>query len=300
MVLKGARRGEPLSAAGLDEILDGARGRAGLERATCHQLRRTLFHPAAGSGHGAGGHPGPGRSRLDRVEPASTCTWPTAGWRRSTCGRPGQSRRRPPCPPGRPAGERITGPAPGRRGPGRRLTAPTWWPPACSLVIRLPRRPACSSPGSGRGMGRLPLAAQCALPLKDRRVVGWLIVTGRLRPSADYLVACRPYLRRGRRPSSPGVLPALRRHLRRGSRLRPDRDPPAMVGPGQGDRCRRTGPRAGDPGRHRRRPAGTDRRHRPSPPRQSRPQGAQRGTVRIADHLVPPRRARRRSPQDQP
>ena len=34
---------EPLSAAGLDEILDGARGRAGLERATCHQLRHTCF-----------------------------------------------------------------------------------------------------------------------------------------------------------------------------------------------------------------------------------------------------------------
>ena len=44
------------------------------------------------------------------------------------------------------------------------------------------------------GWARLPLAAQCALPLKDRRVVGWLIVTGRLRPGADYLVACRPCL----------------------------------------------------------------------------------------------------------
>jgi integrase len=44
------------------------------------------------------------------------------------------------------------------------------------------------------GWHQLPLAAQCALPLKDRRVVGWLIVTGRLRPSPDYLVACRPYL----------------------------------------------------------------------------------------------------------
>jgi integrase/recombinase XerD len=43
VVLKGAPRGEPLSAAGLDEILDGARGRAGLERATCHQLRHTCF-----------------------------------------------------------------------------------------------------------------------------------------------------------------------------------------------------------------------------------------------------------------
>src|SRR5260370_1269551 len=37
------RRGEPLPAAGLDEILDGARSRAGLERATCHQLRHTCF-----------------------------------------------------------------------------------------------------------------------------------------------------------------------------------------------------------------------------------------------------------------
>src|SRR5206468_5162828 len=43
VVLKGARRGEPLSAAGLDEILDGARGRAGLAHATCHQLRHTCF-----------------------------------------------------------------------------------------------------------------------------------------------------------------------------------------------------------------------------------------------------------------
>jgi integrase len=43
VVLKGPRRGEPLSAAGLDEILDGARGRAGLRQATCHQLRHTCF-----------------------------------------------------------------------------------------------------------------------------------------------------------------------------------------------------------------------------------------------------------------
>jgi len=43
VVLKGARRGKPLSAAGLDEILDGARARAGLDRATCHMLRHTCF-----------------------------------------------------------------------------------------------------------------------------------------------------------------------------------------------------------------------------------------------------------------
>ena len=43
VVLKGPRRGEPLSAAGVDEILEGARGRVGLDRATCHQLRHTCF-----------------------------------------------------------------------------------------------------------------------------------------------------------------------------------------------------------------------------------------------------------------
>ncbi len=43
VVLKGTRRGLPLSAAGLDEILHGARGRAGLEHATCHELRHTCL-----------------------------------------------------------------------------------------------------------------------------------------------------------------------------------------------------------------------------------------------------------------
>jgi integrase/recombinase XerD len=43
VVLKGPRRGLPLSSAGLDEILDGARRRAGLEHATCHQLRHTCL-----------------------------------------------------------------------------------------------------------------------------------------------------------------------------------------------------------------------------------------------------------------
>ena len=43
VVLKGPRRGMPLSAAGLDEVLAGARGRAGLRHATCHELRHTCF-----------------------------------------------------------------------------------------------------------------------------------------------------------------------------------------------------------------------------------------------------------------
>jgi integrase/recombinase XerD len=43
VVLKGPRRGQPLSAGGLDEILAGARNRAGLEHATCHELRHTCL-----------------------------------------------------------------------------------------------------------------------------------------------------------------------------------------------------------------------------------------------------------------
>jgi integrase/recombinase XerD len=43
LVLKGQRRGQPLTAAGLDEIVSGARQRAGIDRLTCHQLRHTCF-----------------------------------------------------------------------------------------------------------------------------------------------------------------------------------------------------------------------------------------------------------------
>jgi integrase/recombinase XerD len=42
-VLKGPNRGNPLSAKGLDEVLAGARRRAGLEHATCHELRHTCL-----------------------------------------------------------------------------------------------------------------------------------------------------------------------------------------------------------------------------------------------------------------
>jgi site-specific recombinase XerD len=43
VVLKGRRRGQPLTAAGVDQILDSARERAGLATATCHQLRHTCL-----------------------------------------------------------------------------------------------------------------------------------------------------------------------------------------------------------------------------------------------------------------
>jgi integrase/recombinase XerD len=43
VVLKGPRRGRPLTAKGLEEILTAARRRAGLEHATCHELRHTCL-----------------------------------------------------------------------------------------------------------------------------------------------------------------------------------------------------------------------------------------------------------------
>ena len=43
VVLRGPTRGRALTAAGVDQVLDGARERAGLEHATCHQLRHTCL-----------------------------------------------------------------------------------------------------------------------------------------------------------------------------------------------------------------------------------------------------------------
>jgi integrase/recombinase XerD len=43
VALKGPRKGQPLSADGLDEIVSGARARAGLAHGTCHELRHTCF-----------------------------------------------------------------------------------------------------------------------------------------------------------------------------------------------------------------------------------------------------------------
>lgn len=43
VVLKGPGRGQPLSAKGMDEVLAGARRRAGLRHATCHELRHTCL-----------------------------------------------------------------------------------------------------------------------------------------------------------------------------------------------------------------------------------------------------------------
>lgn len=43
VVIKGPTRGRPLSVRGLDEVLAGAKRRAGLDHATCHELRHTCL-----------------------------------------------------------------------------------------------------------------------------------------------------------------------------------------------------------------------------------------------------------------
>jgi integrase/recombinase XerD len=43
VVLKGEHRGRPLTAAGVREILDSARRRAGLDHGSCHELRHTCL-----------------------------------------------------------------------------------------------------------------------------------------------------------------------------------------------------------------------------------------------------------------
>ena len=88
VVLKGPRRGLPLSAEGLDEILSGARRRAGLEHATCHELRHTCLTRLREAGMALEAVQAQAGHRSIEAGPGSTCTWPATGWPGSTCGRP--------------------------------------------------------------------------------------------------------------------------------------------------------------------------------------------------------------------
>ena len=65
LVLKGQRRGQPLTAAGLDEIVAGARQRAGIKHLTCHQLRHTCFTRLREAGMALEAIQCPGRASLD-------------------------------------------------------------------------------------------------------------------------------------------------------------------------------------------------------------------------------------------
>ena len=66
VVLKGPRRGHPLSEDGLDEIVRYTRERVGLAHCTCPRAAPYLSHSAPRSGHGLGGHPSPSWAPLHR------------------------------------------------------------------------------------------------------------------------------------------------------------------------------------------------------------------------------------------
>jgi site-specific recombinase XerD len=69
VVLKGPRRGQPLTAYGLDEVLEGC---AWPRRPGARDVSRVAAHlpdPAARGRDGVGGGAGPSRARLDRVDP---------------------------------------------------------------------------------------------------------------------------------------------------------------------------------------------------------------------------------------
>ena len=69
VVLKGPNRGRRLSPKGLEEIMRGARERAGLDHATCHELRHTCLTRLREAGMALEAVQAPGRSPLDRIDP---------------------------------------------------------------------------------------------------------------------------------------------------------------------------------------------------------------------------------------
>ena len=89
VVLKGPRRGQPLSAYGIDEVMEGARDRAGLAHASCHELRHTCLTRLREAGMALEAVPGTGRAPLDRVDPDLPAPHErVAGRRVSAGGRP--------------------------------------------------------------------------------------------------------------------------------------------------------------------------------------------------------------------
>ena len=121
VVLKGPRRGQPLSVAGVDEIIRGARGGARIDHLTCHMLRHTCLtrlREAGMSLRWSQAQPSP-QHRIHPYLPA-----------------PFQHLARRPIPPG----DHRPGPIPGHRGRRRRprvnaLTAATAQTPASAARV---------------------------------------------------------------------------------------------------------------------------------------------------------------------
>ena len=180
VVLKGPRRGLPLSPSGLDEVLDGAPGARGAR--AVHVSSAAAYVLDAGcvsrGWHWRRCRRRPGTRRSSPR--GSICISRTTGWRasispprrrstRSLTRSPGSARREPP------------GARPGGGGAGRRVSRLICRPPACSRRTRSPRPRGRSCCASDRdGFTAMTLDQQLAVWGHDRRLVAWLIVTGRV------------------------------------------------------------------------------------------------------------------------
>ena len=181
VVLKGARRGEPLSIDGLEQIVRGAKTRAGLAHATCHQLRHTCLTRLREAGMALGSDPGPSRASFDRIDPrVSASRGRLARGRVSPCRRADRrDRRDPPMTAAGRAHRRWAGPSSrlgGRRrartaARGDRLALPGPDRLVVSACDRRRRRqhaavasPAISSPPTRMWSG----SSTCAAPMSKR------------------------------------------------------------------------------------------------------------------------------------
>ena len=77
--LKRRRHGEPLSAFGVDEILSGAKRRAGLAHASCHELGHTCLTRLREAGMALEAvQAQAGHASIESIR--IYCTWPMTGW----------------------------------------------------------------------------------------------------------------------------------------------------------------------------------------------------------------------------
>ena len=180
VVLKGPRRGQPLSAAGLDEIIEGARKRAGLTHLTCHQLRHTCFTRLREAGmalEAIQAQAGHASIESTRVYLHLANDWLAGEYLRA-------ARRSMPsrCGRDRPAGVDRSGRGPHRRihrrtGRGRGTRGRRGRRRA-GLLRPLPHPATFSA---------RPVEEQVRLPGHQRRFACWLMVTARMSVSAQFL-----------------------------------------------------------------------------------------------------------------
>ncbi len=194
VVLKRPRRGQALSTAGLDEIIDGARRRAGLEHLTCHQLRHTCLTRLREAGmalealQAQAGH----RSiESTRIYLHLTNDWLAGEYLRAAEAIEAQG-------DGGCRHVRTNSLSPQHESEEELVAAYvadlTAAGLGCGSETLRPARAFFRIIGAPDGWANLAIDAQCAVPLPIRRFVSWMMATQRLAASAEFLVVARPHL----------------------------------------------------------------------------------------------------------